>query len=208
MTTYEHIAACKPASILDVLPREVFREIDDPDHTYIHGRNCYEWKYAVAKFLQPRSVLEIGVRFGYSLACFVAASKRVEFVTGIDSECYVPGSNAIAKEAVLKVKKVGAIFLTKPSMDIKSIGSSFDLVHIDGSHNYENCLHDLNLCKGKARAILIDDVDGCDDDRRACNDWIKQNPALVREVLRFPSHTGDMLILLQETTPFSASPQT
>ena len=127
--------------------------------------------------------------------------------TGIDAQFYVADSNALAAIAVKRVKNVRSTFIQRNSIEIESI-DHHDLVHIDGSHNYENCLHDLNLCKGKARAILIDDVDGCDDDRRAGLEFIRQNPALVREVLRFPSHTGDMLILLQETIPSEAIPQT
>lgn len=202
MTSYEQIATCKPASIFDVVPRGVFLEADDKFHGYITGRNCYEWKYAISKWLQPRSILEIGVRFGYSLCAMAAASDRLESIFGFDAEYYEPGSNAIALRALdilsdewqSRGRQVAYSIRTIDSKQLLHV-SPVDLAHIDASHNYEICLHDLNLCR-QARAILVDDWDTCEEDRKACRAFIDSNPALVEQVLHLPSIHGDLLILL------------
>lgn len=195
MTTFEHILRCKPFSIFDWVPPEVFIERTEKGHEYISGGHCYEWKYAVAKYLQPRSICEIGVRYGYSLCCFAVASPMVNDIVGIDSEIYKPGSNAMAMRNLETVTNVKPTLIKRSSIEIQGIGH-YDLVHIDGSHNYENCLHDLNLARHSG-AILVDDVDKCDDDRRACVKWIEEQGPRVLEVVHLPSLHGDLLILLQ-----------
>jgi len=194
VTTYEEILKRKPNFILDVVRADVFVELGKPGHEYINGGNCYEWKYAVAKYLQPKTILEIGVRYGYSLCSFIAACLP-RYVEGIDSEVYVPGSNAIAW-ANVKRWQLDSVFRCCDSARIEALERDYDLVHIDGSHSYDTCLHDLNLCLGKARAILIDDMHTCDDDRRAVKMFMQQNPSRIAEVVALPTLHGDVLLLM------------
>ncbi len=51
-------------------PSDPWLSAETPDNV----RRCYDWKYRLARLLQPRRILEFGVRFGYSAAAFLAAS--------------------------------------------------------------------------------------------------------------------------------------
>jgi predicted O-methyltransferase YrrM len=193
---FEAISHLRPRSILDVVRPECFRELGELGYSHIGNGNCFEWKYAIAKYLQPISILEIGVRYGYSMCAFIEGSDAIETVEGWDSEIYVPGSNDVAREAVRhcghrpKVK-----LIRKDSALADSIGGKFDLVHIDSSHHYETCLRDLRLCHGSARAVLVDDTMTCPDDARAVRDFCDEHKATIRELLHIHSHVGESLIL-------------
>jgi predicted O-methyltransferase YrrM len=175
----------------------VFLELGTDGYQHIGNGNSFEWKYAVAKRLQPKSILEIGVRFGYSLACFICASQSLEYVEGWDAEFYKEGSNEIAAKTLRELQYWVQIELKKQeSSTVLALDRPFDLVHIDGSHVYETCMHDLELCIGKAKAILVDDTTGCIDDGKACRDFIAKHKAVVRDVCWIPSQVGECLILL------------
>jgi hypothetical protein len=60
----EQIFAAKPNSIHDIIPSEFFTRYDSYD--YVWSGNCFEWYYAISKVIQPKSFMEIGVRFGFS----------------------------------------------------------------------------------------------------------------------------------------------
>jgi predicted O-methyltransferase YrrM len=195
---FEEIKDLRPASILDVVPRSVFKEIDDLNYRHIGNGNAYEWKFAIAKFLQPKSVLEIGVRYGYSLASFIMGSDAIEQVEGWDSEIYVIGSNAVAMLAIQQLPKTPKTVLRKiDSSQVKSIPRQFDLIHVDSSHNYEPCLHDLRMCLGSTNAILVDDTLTCPDDMRAVKDFCAENEGSIRALIHIPSHVGESLIIFR-----------
>ena len=57
---------------------------DDPlKHLFGEWVEYYRLKWAIARALQPRSILEIGVRYGYSAAAFLNACPRGHYL-GID----------------------------------------------------------------------------------------------------------------------------
>lgn len=193
---FEAIRGLRPRSILDVVSRECFRELGQPGYEHIGNGNCFEWKYAIAKYLQPISILEIGVRFGYSLCSFIEGSDAIQTVEGWDSEIYVPDSNSVAREAVKHCSHRPKVILSKKdSAGVDSISWKFDLVHIDSSHQYEICLRDLRLFNGHARAILVDDTMTCPDDARAVRDFCDENKSAIMELIHIPSHVGESLIL-------------
>lgn len=195
-SVFETIKALRPASILDAVPRECFRELGEPGYEHIGNGNAFEWKFAIAKFLQPRSVLEIGVRFGYSMCCFIEGSEQIETVEGWDSEIYVKNSNDVAREAVKHCRHQPKVRLLRQSSTAAKVPvGEYDLVHIDSSHQYDVCLGDLRLFYGRARAVLVDDTMTCPDDARAVRDFCDEHKTAIRELLHIPSHVGESLIL-------------
>src|SRR5215469_18824935 len=64
-----------------------FRETAHPEdplrHLFPDWVPYYRMKWAIARVLQPRSILEIGVRFGYSALAFLNASPSARYL-GID----------------------------------------------------------------------------------------------------------------------------
>lgn len=195
MTTAEHILALKPRSIFDVVPEAIFIERDHPDHApYIRSDNYYEIKYAIAKFLQPRSILEVGVRYGYSLCSLIAGAGAVERITAIDNASYKSDWSDKTKAALshLSQKSYHSQWIEQDAATIEAF-TPHDLAHIDGPHNYTDTLKILRLCR--APAILIDDMNNCPDDFKATETFIEENRERIKEVIDLPSTRGERLIL-------------
>lgn len=99
----ENILNLMPSSILDKVDSQFFIEINQEQHkSYIKSGNYYENYYALSSYYQPKSILEIGVRYGYSLGSMISASNVIEKVTGIDNDEYSLGSLEIAKDNIKK----------------------------------------------------------------------------------------------------------
>ncbi len=66
-----------------------FTEFANPHDpfNYLFGewRSYYRMKWAIAKVIQPKSILEIGVRYGYSAISFLSACPDAQYV-GIDND--------------------------------------------------------------------------------------------------------------------------
>lgn len=124
----------------------------------------YQEKHRLAMLLQPRCVAEIGVRAGYSAAAFLAAGALS--YTGFDlgdrggwGGC--PGAVAHARR-MLPAKFPG-VRIAIHACDTQRLAElpvkNVDLIHVDGSHACDECLHDLELALAcRPKWILIDDV--------------------------------------------------
>ena len=51
-------------------------------------QECYLFKHRLAQLLQPKSILELGVRYGYSAAAFLSACPMASYL-GLDAETAV-----------------------------------------------------------------------------------------------------------------------
>jgi predicted O-methyltransferase YrrM len=117
------------------------------------GVNTYYADYVKAGFkYKPKSILEIGVRFGYSGMALVYGAglngvKDVSY-TGLDDEGYIPGSNEKAKSFFAKffpdcsvnIFKVNTVENGFPEEVNKQ---TYDLIHVDGNHSVEGALKDM-----------------------------------------------------------------
>jgi len=146
-------------------------------------RRCYDWKFRLARLLQPRRILEIGVRFGYSAAAFLAASPGAEYY-GVDADNGTNGGTfgahraaraMLAREfpdSVIKITKLDTLKETPK-------GSGYDLVHVDADHSFEGCLNDLHLAaRLGSRWVLVDDMQNA------------HVPGVARAVRDFLAQTG------------------
>lgn len=123
----------------------------------------YRVKYAVAELVQPKSILEIGVRAGYSAAAFLQAGHTTHY-TGFDlNEGTWGGVKDFQKHAEKAIGKYGveATFLTGDSQQLTTLpGGPYDLVHVDGDHSKAGALHDVLLALDSgAKWVLVDDYD-------------------------------------------------
>lgn len=115
----------------------------------------YRHKFGVATMLQPKSILEIGVRAGYSATAFMLASPLCRLYRGIDPDGGTWGGTG--KFAHWAAEQLGERF---PDVNLQLLfaGSQtaeatswaadhgpYDLVHVDGDHSYNGTMADLNL---------------------------------------------------------------
>ena len=169
----EQIYNLKPNSIYDVVDKSFFIE-KDMNYDYLPP-NCfdyYEIYYALSKYYQPKSILEIGVRYGYSLYSMVCGSDVIENVAGYDLEetlngYHLPNNLNYHNKSKFEIvqenfdlfcnKKINLNLKYVNTQKINELNDYYDLIHIDGDHSIEGKLHDLEITKNKCKVVIIDD---------------------------------------------------
>jgi hypothetical protein len=117
----------------------------------------YRLKFAIAKTLQPKSILEVGVPFGYSARAFLEASPAANLL-GIDLDCNLYGGQKGALEWARQITAAyDAEFVTADTQQMKRLpGSIYDLIHVDGQQDGDGSWHDLELAVNQSWYVLAD----------------------------------------------------
>ena len=147
----------------------------------------YRNKYKIAKKLKPKTIVEIGVRAGYSAFAFLDAAPKAAY-RGFDNNRGIDGGTKGLKFyawalQILAEKNVHILNdYNSQEHALLPINFAPDLMHVDADHSHDGCLNDLNLAKAhKAKHILVDDIDYIDSVRDAVNLFLNQNPTYGRE---------------------------
>lgn len=150
-------------------------KIDDPWLTDEHRKELrlkyLNFYYSYAKSWRPTRLLEIGVRYGYSmLAMGLGAGNCLKEIVGIDSEQDIPGSNKVA-EAIIKrhLPDVETSFykIDTQVQPVPPVGK-FDLIHLDANHYAQGVVNDFAIAVQileKGGRIIIDDLDAPEPQR-------------------------------------------
>jgi len=186
----ENFLSLKPKSIFEVVPSYIFREKETDEHrSYICSENYYEFYYAISKYFKPKTILEIGVRLGYSFASMYAGSfDTIKYMEGWDNCSYVENSVEISKINLKNFIKCDFNILDIDS-HIQIMKEYYDLIHIDGDHTYDGAIKDLELTKLHAKTIIVDDYAAFDTVKNAVNDFVRQNN-LENKLSYIPSCQG------------------
>lgn len=161
---------------------------------YDQYKGYYKVKYDIAKRFNPKTILEIGVRAGYSAYSFLSACPTARY-TGIDAENKTHGGQGgpwmwYAQELL---EKFDAKFKQADSQKLDKIDGTYDFIHIDGDHTTAGLLHDLEICwpaMNNGGVILVDDYDYIKDVAKGCDIWAKK-PGVKREYVK--SLRGEIL---------------
>ncbi len=186
-----------PSSILDKVDSKFFIEIEQEQHqSYIKSGNYYENYYALSSYYQPKSILEIGVRYGYSLGSMISASNVIEKVTGIDNDEYSLGSLDIAKDNIKKYinSNIELNFSLQDSHKIEKL-EYHDMIHIDGDHSYDGKLQDLKLTINACKVVIIDDYLEFVDVNKSTNDFISYNKDIIKDTYILDNHPRGTMII-------------
>jgi len=192
----EKIEKLKPASIYDVIDPNFFIELGTSHDEYLLSKNYYEYYYAISKFYQPISILEIGVRFGYSLGSMVKGSNKIKKVVGIDLDSYEYNSLQVAESNIKKYinPNIDYNFYLKDSHDIIELDSFYDLIHVDGDHSYEGKIKDLNLAVNHCKTLIIDDYNQFEEVRNASDYWTEKNKEYIKKIYVLNSIRGTLVV--------------
>jgi predicted O-methyltransferase YrrM len=111
------------------------------------------WLYDLCLLVKPKSVLEIGMAYGYSTLYFLAALNRnkVGTLTSIDpfqrSAWHGIGLvHANAHAATSSVFHLVEDRSDRAAVDLIRSNSSYDIIFIDGNHRFDDVLVDFYLC--------------------------------------------------------------
>ncbi len=184
----DQLATFKPASIFEVVGREFFTDLGKPEHdAYLLSGECYEWYYAVSKWLQPKTILEIGVRLGYSMRSMLEGCPTAS-VVGYDNESYVRGCVETTRNKLVGFDVTLHVANSQERLEAFPV---VDLAHVDGDHSEVGCYHDLDLVRD-AKVIICDDTTYMPQVGRAVSKWLVVHP---RPHFYVPSYRGMVVIL-------------
>lgn len=137
----------------------------EADESYLKAPNYYGLYYKIGQLVKPDTILEFGIRYGYSAIAMLLGAGHPTDYFGYDSECYEHNSNVIAGKSIRMVSNAMTFIHTVDTQDLARIDLasefSIDLVHLDGSHTLEGIVHDLDLVTHvihQGSYILVDDV--------------------------------------------------
>lgn len=195
----DQIENLKPNSIHDIISPDFFFELGSGHDEYLLSKKYYEYYYAISKFYQPKSILEIGVRFGYSLGSMIKGSDVIENIIGVDMNSYEYNSIEIAENNIRKYinNNINYNFFLQDSHSILELPNFYDLIHIDGDHSYEGKIQDLNLTIGKCKTLIVDDYNYLPEVRKAADDWMAINKISINDFYVLDSTRGTLIIELK-----------
>jgi hypothetical protein len=144
---------------------------DDINKKWVNSKNYYEWYFSYGYQFQPKTILEFGVRYGYSLYSMymgsIDAGQTVRTVVGVDMELEVENSNEYAYNKLSKLLPDVKFKLIKKDTrdvsisDFRDLGIfKFDMIHIDAIHE-EEIEKEFNIVwplLKKNGILIIDDV--------------------------------------------------
>jgi hypothetical protein len=176
------------------------REDDTWGSSDVQLQEYYAMKWAIARTLKARSVLEFGVRAGYSAAAFLDAGVRrylgIDLNTGTDGGVTGWVYHTMGTLPGAFPGREVTIWADRSSHDLEVLAacnqhSPFDLVHVDGDHSYDGAIQDMYAACLLGRHVLVDDCERFGTVKRAVQDFIE---ATGYSVEYFPSLTGEALI--------------
>jgi predicted O-methyltransferase YrrM len=110
----------------------------DRDSDWWNSDSNYQYYAGLASLMRPSSLLEIGVRLGFSLIAVFRGHPALSRIVGIDTEWAIPRSQRLAAENLTAAGFAGKVDLLVGQRDVLHevpAKDTFDMVHIDGHHS-------------------------------------------------------------------------
>lgn len=169
---------------------------DPSAHLFPEWVDYYRLKFAIAKTLQPKTIIEIGVRFGYSARTMLEAAPQAVF-TGIDLDSNAFGgvegalswARGITSEYEANFILVNSQNLSRlPGRDI------YDLAHIDGQQDGDGTIHDLSLAFRQCRFVLLDGWFWSAENASAGAEALRRYRRAIEYSIVIPGYAGELLV--------------
>lgn len=165
-------------------------------------KSHYITKYLICKLINPKVIVEIGVRAGYSSWAFFQACPDA-IIYGFDNNCGKHGGKggedgqykAWAKK-ILSPYHFHYFELDTQIVNKLPIADEIDFMHIDGDHTRQGVYNDMVLALKQIKAggyILIDDIDYIPEVSEGVNDFILLHKKEIEHIY-LPSFRGEMLM--------------
>lgn len=167
-------------------------------HLFENWVPYYRLKAAIAAVLQPQSILEIGVRYGYSAAAFLHGSPGASYLgIDIDSDSCGGHRHAIAwARRILAGKRTEFLVANSQTM-ARFPGTVYDLVHVDGQQDGDGTYHDLTLAVQQGRYVLVDGYFWTMTNFNCINEFLMRHKDVVEFYSVVPGYAGELLIKIE-----------
>jgi len=187
-------------AITDFDFREYAHTPDQFSHLFDEWVPYYRMKYAICQTINPRSILEVGVRYGYSAITFLKAAPDATYL-GIDNDTNIDGGEKGAiRWAKIIAEPYKAGFLIADTQEMNTFpGDFYDFIHIDGQQDGDGTTHDLEMALEKGRWILLDGFFWCKDNLLSSTYFLDKYKNFIEFSLVIPSYAGELLIKIKST---------
>lgn len=165
-------------------------------------KEYYKTKYEICKKQNPKKIVEIGVRAGYSAWTFLQACPEALYI-GYDANNGQHGGaggedGSFSKWAhkILDGYKHKLIELDTQKTDSLKLMHDVDFFHVDGDHTTEGVMHDLDLAYSvisENGLILVDDITYLQQVKDGVDLWLSKMKGKVKSEF-MTSLRGEMLI--------------
>lgn len=161
----------------------------------------YENKHQAAKQCNPASIIEIGVRAGYSALAFLLACPKALFY-GFDKNGGTHGGGfGLGYHYWAEILLAPYPTRLWPDFDTQAVDRlpvQAQFVHVDGEHTLRGTVHDMDLAVvAGARWILVDDIKHIGAVGEAVELWLAEHADIVVRTQVFEDIRGQMLIMLK-----------
>jgi 2-polyprenyl-3-methyl-5-hydroxy-6-metoxy-1,4-benzoquinol methylase len=168
---------------------------DPLKHLFDAWKPYYNLKYLLCKSIGPKSICEIGVRYGYSAVAFLSAVPQAKY-TGIDNDSDISGGSKGAVNYAREIMKgcnAEIILADSQKMD-RLPGGFYDMVHVDGQQDGDGTFHDLELALWQSRFIWVDGFFRTNENLLATAYFLKKYNAFIDFAVAVPGYAGEMII--------------
>jgi cephalosporin hydroxylase len=161
----------------------------------------YYSKFRIAQAFKPKTIIEVGVRYGYSAHAFLCACPEARYI-GIDAD--LPSLNSMGEPtcdwafAMLRRTIPGNPRLELIKVDTQKVGVTTlipvaEFVHIDANHSYQGATADMEAVWPRCtQAMLVDDYVGTASVHDAVDAFVTRHNA---GLLTMQSKNGEALII-------------
>ncbi len=180
-----------------------FRQFASPDdplrHLFAEWVPYYRDKHAICRAIAPRSILEIGVRYGYSALAFLSACPDATYI-GLDNDSdSFGGERGALAWARKQLAPYHAHIEIADTQRLDTLpGARYDLVHVDGQQDGEGTLHDLELALRQAKFILVDGIFWSRQNLDASSHFLQKYRSLIEYAVIVPGYAGDLIVRTRE----------
>jgi len=190
-----------------------FRRSANPDdqlkHRFDDWVSYYRLKWAIARVLQPKRILEIGVRFGYSAAAFLDACPDATYLgIDVDSEDFGGHKGAIQwARRITPDSKADYLIADSQQLD-EFPGGPYDLIHIDGQQDGAGSIRDLLKALPKGTHILFDGYFWTRTNFQHVSEFLYCHRDVIESCVILPGYAGELLITPRPIAPTPGRPST
>jgi predicted O-methyltransferase YrrM len=139
--------------------------------TQVQIDRIYYEKFLIASLIQPKVMIEIGVRTGYSAIAFFKAVPDLIYYGFDCSDKKQAGDKKYLEHAKRITKGYNFILKEVDTLTLENLGiTDVDLVSIDGNHTYKYVYNDLVLAWEAVKSrgfLLLDDISYIKDVKKA-----------------------------------------
>ena len=172
-------------------------EADPLKNRFNEWVDYYRMKWAISKAIEAKTILEIGVRYGYSAHAFLSGSPQARYI-GVDADepSFGGDKGAVdwAREALRQEGFFVEIIKSNTQKWSRLPDGCYDLVHVDGQQDGDGTYHDLDMAIMQSKYILVDGYHWTRQNFLAVNEWLWNNRAAVEFSINIPGYAGDLLI--------------